>query len=91
MSSVGVRGQSGQVATDDEQGFHMTDDLTPITLRPGEEGYTEAATTYVHPGPPALVFRPRDAAEVAAAIQYARSHGLLLSVRSGGHAASHLS
>jgi FAD/FMN-containing dehydrogenase len=73
------------VATDDEQGFHMTDDLTPITLRPGEEGYTEAATTYVHTGRPALVFRPRDAAEVAAAIQYARSHGLLLSVRSGGH------
>jgi FAD/FMN-containing dehydrogenase len=73
------------VATDDEQGFHMTDDLTPITLRPGEEGYTEAATTYMHTGQPALVFRPRDAAEVKAAIQYARSHGLLLSVKSGGH------
>ena len=36
-------------------------------------------------GRPAVVMRPRDAAEVAAAIQYATSHGLVLSVKSGGH------
>ena len=63
----------------------MTDDLTAITLRPGDEGYSAAATTYMRTGRPAVVMRPRDAAEVAAAIQYATSHGLVLSVKSGGH------
>ena len=63
----------------------MTDDLTAITLRPGDEGYSAAATTYMRTGRPAVVIRPRDAAGVAAAIQYATSHGLVLSVKSGGH------
>jgi FAD/FMN-containing dehydrogenase len=34
---------------------------------------------------PAVVVRPRDAAEVAVAVQVAREHGLPLSVRGGGH------
>ena len=64
----------------------MTDALaTAITLRPGDDGYAEAATTYMHTGHPALVVRPRDADEVAAAIQHAVANGLLLSVKSGGH------
>ena len=47
----------------------MTDDLTAITLRPGDEGYSAAVTTYMRTGRPAVVMRPRDAADVAAAIQ----------------------
>jgi FAD/FMN-containing dehydrogenase len=63
----------------------MTDDLTAITLRPGDEGYGAAATTYMRTGRPAVVIRPHDAADAAAAIQYATNHGLVLSVQSGGH------
>ena len=37
---------------------------------------------------PALVVQPRGAAEVAAAIRFARKHGLELSVRCGGHGTS---
>src|SRR4029453_5152658 len=87
--------RSQWAGADDEWGFHMTDDLTAITLRPGDEGYSAAATTSVRPGggvhggpappdwrtgSPVLVFRPRDGAEVGAAIQYALAHGLELSV-----------
>jgi FAD/FMN-containing dehydrogenase len=34
---------------------------------------------------PALVVQPTSAVDVAAAVQFARNHGLLLSVKSGGH------
>lgn len=37
---------------------------------------------------PALIVRPRDAGEVVKAVQFARTHDLLLAVRSGGHSAS---
>jgi FAD/FMN-containing dehydrogenase len=64
----------------------MTADLTPaITLRPGDAGYDEAATTYMRTGRPALVVRPHNAADVAAGIQHAIANGLVLSVKSGGH------
>ena len=63
----------------------MTDDLALITLRPGDDGYAAAATTYMHTGSPALVFQPRTTAEVAAAIRSAIDRNLVLSVKSGGH------
>jgi FAD/FMN-containing dehydrogenase len=64
----------------------MTDGLaTTITLRPGDDGYAEAATTYLRTGRPALIIQPRTVDDVAAAIQYAVDNGLLLSVKSGGH------
>jgi FAD/FMN-containing dehydrogenase len=66
----------------------MTADLAPaITRRPGDAGYDEAATTYMRTGRPALVVRPQNGADVAAGIQYAIAHGLVLSVKSGGHSA----
>ncbi|MFD2792085.1 FAD-binding oxidoreductase [Promicromonospora vindobonensis] len=54
-------------------------------LLPDDDGYAAAATTFFASGKPALVVRPRDAADVAAAISHARREGLALSVRSGGH------
>ena len=63
----------------------MTDDLALITLRPGDDGYAAAATTYMRTGSPALVFRPRNTAEIAAAIRSAIDQNLVLSVKSGGH------
>ncbi|MBD0291958.1 MAG: FAD-binding oxidoreductase [Jiangellaceae bacterium] len=66
----------------------MTADLTSaIMLRPGDPGYDEAATTYMRTGRPALVVQPRSRAGVAAGIQHAVDHHMVLSVKSGGHSA----
>jgi FAD/FMN-containing dehydrogenase len=54
-------------------------------LTPGQDGYAEAAATILAVGTPDLVVRPRDPAEVAAALRYAAGAGLTVSVRSGGH------
>jgi len=64
-----------------------TTDLTGEVLRPGDDGYDEAARVFFAAGRPALVVRPRDADEVAAAVRHAVHHGLAVSVRSGGHSA----
>ena len=63
----------------------MNADPAPTTLRPGDEGYEAAATTYMRTGRPAVIVQPHDADGVSAAIQYAIDHGLVLSVKSGGH------
>src|SRR3954452_17108643 len=55
------------------------------SLRPGDDGYEEAARVFFAGGFPALVVRPRDPEEVAAALAYAAHHRLAVSVRSGGH------
>ena len=54
-------------------------------LRPGDDGYDEAARVFFAAGRPAMVVRPRDPDEVAAALRDAVRHGLAVSVRSGGH------
>lgn len=63
----------------------LNDELRGDVLLPGDDGYAAAATTFFARGKPALVVRPRDADDVAAAIRHARREGLALSVRSGGH------
>ena len=59
--------------------------LLADALRPGDDGYDAAARTFFATGRPALVVRPREPDEVAAALRYATAHGLAVSVRSGGH------
>ena len=54
-------------------------------LRPGDAGYDESATAFMGSGTPALVIRPRDPDEVAAAVTDAARGGVAISVRSGGH------
>ena len=54
-------------------------------IHPGDEGYAEAANTFMGSGAPAVIFRPRNSSEVTATIAYAVEHELVLSVRSGGH------
>lgn len=54
-------------------------------VQPESPGYSDAATSYGVLGSPALVLRPSSTADVAAAILYARSEDLIISVRSGGH------
>ena len=63
----------------------MTELDTAEVLRPGDEGYDEAARVFFASGRPELVVRPRDAGEVAAALDHAVGNGLAVSVRSGGH------
>jgi FAD/FMN-containing dehydrogenase len=60
-------------------------DLTAEVLRPGDEGYDDAARVFFAIGRPDLVVRPRDVGEVAAAIRHAVRRDLVVSVRSGGH------
>jgi FAD/FMN-containing dehydrogenase len=60
-------------------------DLTVEAVRPGDDGYEAAARVFFATGEPALVTRPRDPDEVAAALAHAGRHHLAVSVRSGGH------
>jgi FAD/FMN-containing dehydrogenase len=63
----------------------LTDSVSGDVLTPGDADYRAAATVAKGPGSPLAVVRPADAADVAAAVGFARDHGLELSVRGGGH------
>ena len=61
--------------------------LRGAVLRPGDAGYDEARAVWnaTIDRRPALVVRCAGAADVIDAVNFARDHGLLLSVRGGGH------
>jgi FAD/FMN-containing dehydrogenase len=56
-------------------------------LRPGDQGWNEAVSIWngMAARVPALVLQPTSAHDVAAAVGFAREHGLLLSTKGGGH------
>ena len=56
-------------------------------IRPGDSNYEEARTIWngAHDPRPALIARCDDAADVAHAVGFARSEGLEIAVRGGGH------
>jgi FAD/FMN-containing dehydrogenase len=56
-------------------------------LRAGDPGWDEAVGIWngLAATAPALVLQPASAADVAAAVDFARDHGLLLGVKGGGH------
>jgi FAD/FMN-containing dehydrogenase len=54
-------------------------------IEPGGAEYESASRTLLASGNPAHVLRPGSAGDVQAAVRFAASTGLLLSVRSGGH------
>jgi FAD/FMN-containing dehydrogenase len=56
-------------------------------LRPGDQGWNDAVAIWngMAARLPALVLQPISAHDVAAAVSFARDHGLLLSVKGGGH------
>jgi hypothetical protein len=56
-------------------------------LRPADEGWDDAVLVWnaMAARTPALVVQPASARDVAAAVGFARNHGLLLSVKGGGH------
>src|SRR5215207_3436451 len=56
-------------------------------LRPGDQGWNEAVSIWngMAARLPALVLQPASAHDVAAAVEFARDHGLLLAIKGGGH------
>ncbi|MET8352442.1 MULTISPECIES: LLM class flavin-dependent oxidoreductase [unclassified Micromonospora] len=62
--------------------------LASTSVEPGDPEYERVRHSYSWPGSPALVIRPRNAAEVVDAVAYARTQQLPLAVRSGGHGIS---
>jgi FAD/FMN-containing dehydrogenase len=63
----------------------MTADAAADLLRPKDDGYDLAARVFYRAGRPALVVRPRNPDEIAAAVERAAADAVPLSVRSGGH------
>ncbi len=65
----------------------FADDFQGELLQPGEEGYDEARSIWnaMIQKQPAAIARCTGTADVVAAVNFARSHNLLLSVRGGGH------
>ena len=56
-------------------------------LRPGDDGFAESTFLWnaMIDRTPAVVVQPRDVRDVAAAVDFARAHGMPVSVRGGGH------
>ena len=65
----------------------FADGLRGPLLSPGDAGYEETRKVWngMIDRRPALIARCAGVTDVAAAVGFARSHGLLLSVRGGGH------
>ena len=65
----------------------LRDRLHGDLLNPGDEGYEEARTVFnrMIDRYPSYVVRATGAADVMAAVDFAREHDLLLSVKGGGH------
>ncbi len=65
----------------------LRDRIRGATLLPGDPGFAEATQLWngAIRKSPAIVAQPTGAADVAAAVEYAHDHGLVLSVRGGGH------
>jgi len=67
----------------------IPEELADRAVEPGDPAYATVRSTYMRGGQPGLVLRPRDAAEVAAALAFAHQHRHLpLGIRSGGHGIS---
>ncbi len=75
------------VALDDERITAFTSSMRGPVLRPGDPDYdaTRAIQNGLIDRRPALIARCTGAADVIAAIHFARDNGLLLAVRGGGH------
>lgn len=66
---------------------HLRGVLRGEIIEPGEPSYDEARVVWngMIDRRPALICRPKNAADVVAAVNFGRDHELAISIRSGGH------
>jgi FAD/FMN-containing dehydrogenase len=87
-STVDVAGLDGRlVRLTSGQLDELDSRVAGSVLRAGDAGWEDAVLVWngMVAKVPALVLRPTSAVDVAAAVEFARYHGLLLSVKGGGH------
>ena len=72
---------------------HLGESLSGELIVPGDPGYDDARRIFnaMHDQRPAAIARCATAGDVAAAVRFARHHGLVIAVRCGGHSLSGLS
>lgn len=88
MSAVQIAGQfHDAVGVDQSKIDEFRSGLRGIALQPGDDGYDEARTIWneMIDRRPDLIARCAGVADVMAAVKFARSNELLVSVRGGGH------
>jgi FAD/FMN-containing dehydrogenase len=75
------------MATAQEEAAALAEDFGGDLIEPGEPGYDEARAIYngMIDRRPALVARPTGTADVIAAVNYAREHGIPVAVKCGAH------
>ena len=73
--------------TQEEPVAALAEDFGGELIQPGEPGYDDARAIYngMIDRRPAVIARPAGAADVIAAVRYARQHELPIGIRSGGH------
>ena len=87
-ASVGVAGSNGGlVEISGSQIAGLTARIDGRVLLPGDTGWDEAILTWngLAARVPAFVLQPTSSRDVAEAVTFAREHGLLLSIKGGGH------
>jgi FAD/FMN-containing dehydrogenase len=79
--------EGGRVILTSEQLEDLDSRIEGRLLRPGEHGWNDAVAIWngMVAKSPALVLQPISAYDVAAAVGFARDHGLLVSIKGGGH------
>lgn len=79
--------EGGRVSLTTQQLEDLTSRLEGPLLRAGDEGWDEAILIWnaMAAKTPALVIQPTSARDVGEAVGFARDHGVLLSIKGGGH------
>ena len=90
--STGTHSEGG-VMTDSVRMETLRQKVTGDVILPGESRYDECRTVFnaMHDKRPAVIARCASTADVAAAVTFAREHGLVVAVRCGGHSVAGLS
>jgi FAD/FMN-containing dehydrogenase len=87
-STITIAGpDGGRVGITPDQLADVGAQMAGPLLRAGDAGWDEAVRIWnaLVASAPALVVQPTSARDVAAAVRFARAHGLLLSIKGGGH------
>ncbi len=88
MSTIDVAGlEGGRVRVGSAELEDLDSRIEGPLLRPGDEGWDDAVLIWnaMVARVPALVAQPASPRDVAEALHFSRDHGLLLSIKGGGH------